>query len=167
MQVWLDSVPLFPLIGLAGVLITAVFARRIAALTGLGVPLVLGLGFSLSLIAAATLSPAPLGLSGACLRDVDSPLGRGLLVRSDRMLNTWLFVPLGLFAGAAAVRRAWVLLAAFAVPFVVEGLQRLLPVLGRRCQFQDLVDNMWGLILGALVGFGIAVLGSRAERTRR
>ena len=69
----------------------------------------------------------------------------------DRVLNTWLFVPLGFFAGFA-VRRVWVLVLAFCVPLFVEGIQRYAQVLGRRCQFQDLVDNTWGLILGALVG---------------
>ncbi|MCU0298696.1 MAG: VanZ family protein [Candidatus Nanopelagicales bacterium] len=167
MRAWLDSVPLFPLILFAGVLFTAVFAARVNRITGLPVAVVVGLGCSLSLIAAATLSPAPSGLSGACLTAMDSPMGRGLLVRSDRMLNTWLFVPLGFFAGLAAVRRAWVLVAAFAVTFAVEGLQRLLPELGRRCQFQDLVDNTWGLILGAILGFAVGVLLDRVPRAEQ
>lgn len=167
MRGWLDSVPLFPLILFAGVLFTAVFAGRLSRITGMPTVVVVGLGCSLSLIAAATLSPAPTGLSGSCLTAIDSPMGRGLLVRSDRMLNTWLFVPLGFFAGLAAVRRPWVLVAAFAVALVVEGLQRVIPELGRRCQFQDLVDNTWGLILGAMLGFVVALLVDRIPKAEQ
>jgi hypothetical protein len=154
---WLQAVPLFPLLLCAGSLFSVVFAARVARRLALPVWVVLGLGLSLSLIVAATLSPASAGQSGACLRSMVAPLGRGLLIVSERSLNTWLFVPLGFFAGYAALRRVWILVLAFMVTFAVEGLQRVLPILDRRCQFQDLVDNTWGLILGAAVGLAAAL----------
>jgi hypothetical protein len=164
-RTWLTAVPLFPVVLGAGILLSAVFARSIAARVRLPDGVVLGLLASLCLIGAATLSPGVDGVWGSCLREVVHPLGpRGLLTGGDRSLNTWLFVPLGLFAGLAARSRPGVLVAALAVPFVVEGLQRLLPWLGRRCQFQDLVDNTWGLVLGAAGGLLIGLLSSRPDR---
>ncbi len=156
---WLNSVPLFPIVLGAGALFSVLLSGRVARVVGLPTWVVLGLGLSLSLVAAATLSPAVSGIPGPCLRSMSPPFDpRDLVSRSDRALNTWLFVPLGFFAGYAAVRRVWVLLLAFTVPFVVEAVQRLAPVLNRRCQFQDLIDNTWGLILGSMVGVAAALL---------
>lgn len=163
---WIQSVPLFPIILGAGALFSVLLGPRIAKLVGLPVWVVLGLGLSLTLIAAATLSPAAAGMSGPCLRSMLPPLGRGLLSDSDRALNTWLFVPLGFFAGYAALRRVWILALAFGVAFVVEGLQRVVTLLDRRCQFQDLVDNTWGLILGALVGVALALATQKSTAKR-
>lgn len=164
----MQAVPLFPILLGAGVLFSVLLAPRIARHVGLPVWVVLGLGLSLTLIVAATLSPAAAGASGSCLRSMVPPLGRGLLSSSDRALNTWLFVPLGFFAGYAAPRRIWILAMAFGVTFLVEGLQRFVVILDRRCQFQDLVDNTWGLILGATVGLALALAmrTSTAQRHR-
>ncbi|MCB0897762.1 MAG: VanZ family protein [Actinobacteria bacterium] len=163
-RTWMTAVPLFPVVLGAGLVLSAVFARSLA--TRLRMPdwVVLGILASLSLIAAATLSPGADGVWGSCLRDVAHPLGRGLLAGGDRSLNTWLFVPLGFFSALGARARPWVLPAAFAVPFVVEGTQRVLPWLGRRCQFQDLVDNTWGVVLGAAAGLLIGFLTTPTER---
>ncbi|TXH30803.1 MAG: VanZ family protein [Actinobacteria bacterium] len=162
---WVTAVPLFPVVFGAGLVLAAVFARPIAQRLRLADGVVFGLLASLCLIVAATLSPGVDGVWGGCLREVVHPLGpRGLLTGGDRSLNTWLFVPLGLFAALASRTRRWILPAAFAVPFVVEGVQRLVPWLGRRCQFQDLVDNVWGVVLGAVAGLLIGVLISRPQR---
>lgn len=163
MRGWVLAVPLFPVVFGAGAVLAAVYARPLAQRLALPHGVVFGLLVSLSLIVAATLSPGAGGIWGPCLHEVAHPLGpRGVLTGSDRALNTWLFVPLGVFAALAARRRPWVLALAFTVPFVVEATQRLTPFLGRRCQFQDLVDNTWGLILGALLGLLLGALaGSR------
>ena len=161
MRGWVLAVPLFPVVFGAGAVLAAVYARPLARRTALPEGVVFGLLVSLSLIVAATLSPGVGGVWGSCLHEVAHPLGpRGLLTGSDRSLNTWLFVPLGLFAALAARRRPWLLAVAFLVPFAVELTQRLTPFLGRRCQFQDLVDNTWGLILGALLGLLLGILTS-------
>ncbi len=162
-RTWLTAVPLFPLVLGAGLVMAAVVARPLAARMRIPDGMMFGVLASLSLVAAATLSPGVDGVWGGCLRDVAHPLGRGLLAGGDRSLNTWLFVPLGLFAALGARFRPWLLPAAFAVPFVVEGLQRTVPWLGRRCQFQDLVDNTWGVILGAAAGLLIGMLTSRPQ----
>ena len=164
----MGAVPLLPIVLGAGVLFTVLLASRVAARLDLPVWVVVGLGLSLSLIAAATLSPAANRIAGSCLRSMVAPVDpRDLIGRSDRVLNTWLFVPLGFFAGFLAVRRVWVLVLAFCVPLFVEGIQRYAQVLGRRCQFQDLVDNTWGLILGALVGVVVGLVAQRTGSVRR
>ncbi len=164
-RTWVTAVPLFPVVFGAGMVLSAVFARSLARRLGVTDGVMFGLLAALSLIIAATLSPGVDGVWGSCLRDVAHPLGpRGLLTGGDRSLNTWLFVPLGVFAALAARTRPWVLPAAFAVPFVVEGVQRVVPWLGRRCQFQDLVDNAWGIVLGAAAGLLIGLLLGRTER---
>jgi len=40
----------------------------------------------------------------------------------------------------------------------VEAVQRVVPLLNRRCQFQDLVDNTWGLVLGFMLGVAAALV---------
>jgi hypothetical protein len=162
---WLVSVPLFPVVLGAGAVLSAVLATPLSRRLREPWWVLFGLGVGLALVLAATVTPAPDGITGACLRQIDRPLGpRGLLVVGDRMLNTWLTVPLGLCAGFLAVRRWWVLVVAFAVPFLVEGLQRTVPELARRCQFQDIVDNTWGLVLGAALGIVLGHLAGRRSR---
>lgn len=165
---WLNSVPLFPILLGAGVVFSAVLARSVGRILDLPWWIALGLGVSVSLVVAATLSPAPSGVWGPCMRSMVLPIDpRDLVSRSDRALNTWLFVPLGFFAGFAAVKKVWVLVLAFGLPFVVEGLQRFVTVLDRRCQFQDLVDNTWGLILGAMVGIVVGFAAEASQSTPR
>ncbi|MFN8183084.1 MAG: VanZ family protein [Candidatus Nanopelagicales bacterium] len=164
-RAWITAVPLFPVVFGAGMVFSAVFARSLARRLGLTPGIVFGLLASLSLVVAATLAPGSGGVWGTCLREVVHPLGpRGLLAGGDRALNTWLFVPLGVFAALAARRRPWLLPLAFTVPFLVEAVQRVTPWLGRRCQFQDLVDNTWGLVLGAAVGLLIGLVAARPQR---
>lgn len=162
------NLPLFMVILGAGCLISVVVASPLSRRWQEPWIVVCGLGMSVSLVLAATLTPAPNSVTGSCLHTIVRPLGRGLLMDiNDRVLNTWMLVPLGFFAGYLAVRRWWVLMLAFAVPFTVEAIQRFVPQLDRRCQFQDLVDNTWGLILGAVLGvlLGALVLaGSRLNR---
>jgi VanZ like family len=163
---WLNSVPLFPVVFGAGLVVTAVYVRRLSERSGLPDWIVFGLSASLWLVVAATLSPGFGSIWGSCLHDIVRPLGpSGLLAGGDRSLNTWLFVPLGFFAALSARRFPWLMVAVFATPFLVEGTQRFLPLLGRRCQFQDLVDNTWGLILGACAG--LLLTGFTSLRSRR
>jgi VanZ family protein len=163
------QLPLFAVILGAGCLFSVVLAGPVSRRWHEPWIVVCGLGVSLSLVLAATLTPAPGGASGPCIRPIVRPLGRGLLeFTDDRALNTWMLVPLGFFAGYLAVRRWWLLLLAFGVPFLVEGMQRFLPQLDRRCQFQDLIDNTWGLILGAVAGVLLgAATALFVERERR
>ncbi|MGI8575708.1 MAG: VanZ family protein [Egibacteraceae bacterium] len=88
------------------------------------------------------------------------PTMESLTSVSDSSLNVVLLLPLGFLA--TRTRHPWLLLAAAAcLPFVVEGLQWLLPALGRACQGEDLVTNLAGLALGALLSLGVRRGGER------
>lgn len=164
------SLPLFPVLFGAGALLSAVIAGPIARRLQEPWLVVFGLGVSLSIVLAATVSPALGSVTGPCLREIARPYGpRGLWVQfsTDRALNTWMLVPLGFFAGYLAIRRWWVLVMALAVPFFVEGTQRVVSSLGRRCQFQDVIDNVWGVILGASLGIALGWFLPWAAKTVR
>lgn len=159
--------PLFLVILGVGTLLSGLLCKPVARQAGEPWVVIFGLGVSLSLVFAATLSPAPGAISGPCLTEVTEPVTRwGLLhnLDSGRVLNTWMLIPMGVFVGYLAVRRWWLLLIAFAVPFLVEGVQRFLPVLARRCQFQDIVDNTWGLVIGAAIGVVLGYVMPRLWR---
>jgi glycopeptide antibiotics resistance protein len=76
---------------------------------------------------------------------------------NEASLNVLLFVPLGLAVAMLPRTRgaALVALGAVALPFVVEGLQLVVTVLGRGCQTADVFDNL----LGLAVGFALGTLG--------
>jgi VanZ family protein len=84
----------------------------------------------------------------------------------DTSLNVILFVPLGLAIGllSRSPARTWLLIAAVASPVVIEATQSLMPMLGRGCQSQDVVDNLLGLGIG--LGLGVLPSGVRAVRRR-
>ncbi|MFC6286367.1 hypothetical protein ACFP3Q_18060 [Nocardioides sp. GCM10027113] len=71
--------------------------------------------------------------------------------------------PLGLVAWMT--RSAWPILAAVAVPFLAEGVQWLLPPLGRAAfLFADIVANWIGVVLGALLAAAVALAGQTSDR---
>ncbi|MFE2109086.1 hypothetical protein ACFXAF_24920 [Kitasatospora sp. NPDC059463] len=69
-------------------------------------------------------------------------------------LAVLVFAPIGLAAALTGSRRraAAVLVAAAALPFVLEAAQYAVPALGRACDAQDALDSLLGLALGALLG---------------
>lgn len=125
-------------------------SRLVAAL------LLFGFGF----VAAATLVPdaaAMTGVSSDGVCDLSrvgfAPIDE-LLRINFTSLNVLLFVPLGVAVAllprtqAAAI----VTIAAIATPFVVEGIQLVVTVLGRGCQTADVFDNLLGLAIGLVIG---------------
>lgn len=119
--------------------------------------LLLGFGLVLS----ATLVPTAQALQGEASDGGTcdfSRLGLAPMIELTRVnytsLNVLLFVPLGIAVGLLPRNRpaAVVAIAALSLTFVVEGLQLLLPVLGRGCQSADMVDNLLGLAIGVLCG---------------
>lgn len=124
------------------------------------------LTFTFGLVIAATVTPSreaiDLGISGAGTCDLSrttflplADLGRV----TDSALNVWLFIPLGGAIGLLprSRRTAGVAALAFALPFGIELLQLLAPILDRACQSADVVDNLSGLVVGATAG---SVLGA-------
>ena len=72
----------------------------------------------------------------------------------DTSLNVILFIPLGLAIGllGRSPAAARMLVAALVFPLAIEAIQSLLPMLGRGCQSQDVVDNLLGLGIGLVLG---------------
>jgi hypothetical protein len=112
-------------------------------------------------ILAATLTPLRDALesgaigTGICdFSRVGPPPLEYLGYRNDVSLNIALFIPLGLGIGLVGNRRLTgiLLLAAIALPFVIETIQLLAPVLARGCQSSDVIDNLIGLSIGLALG---------------
>ena len=114
----------------------------------------------------------------ACSWDYGGPAPEGFWIfgGGQRLLNTLLFVPAGIFLAVATLRRGtWWLavpglaaLAAYSV--VIERVQLELTRLDRACDVTDIVDN----VTGALIGFGLGIfvaaalgLGRRRTPTAR
>lgn len=117
-------------------------------------------------ILAATLTPLRDALefgavgTGVCdFSRVGPPPLEYLGYRNDISLNIVLFIPLGLGIGLLGKRRLTgvLLLAAIALPFVIETIQLLVPVIARGCQSSDVIDNLIGLSIGLAIG-GVARL---------
>lgn len=144
-------------------------ARRLRTESWIAFLLVMSVGAVL----AATIPPVAGGFSerppapGRCDfgRIGLAPLSQYLHV-GDTSLNVILFVPLGLAIGllGRSPATARVLVAALALPLAIEAIQLLVPMLGRGCQSQDVVDNLLGLGIGLALGVLLSVV--RAGRTR-
>ena len=106
--------------------------------------------------------PAPVALASTAAAGVVP----GALVDvtvAERVLNVLLFVPLGVgvgLVGRPAARR-WLIGAALLLPFAVEGLQAVVTVLSRGPQWQDVLDNLIGVLVGLALAWAIRV---RAQR---
>nr|WP_279589925.1 VanZ family protein [Frigoribacterium faeni] len=81
----------------------------------------------------------------------------------DTLANVAMLLPLVLFLGTATSRPLAVLTGAVALSAVIEVVQALAPVLGRRCDTNDWFMNTVGAVLGAVIALVICAL----ERRRR
>jgi glycopeptide antibiotics resistance protein len=130
-------------------------------LPGLAAALILSTGIILS----ATLTPLrwaiDVGATGSGICDFSrvelAPLTQ-LLRADEASLNVLLFMPLGVVTGMLPRSRwkAAILGVAIALPFVIETIQLLLPVLDRACESADVFDNLTGLVVG-LAGGAVAL----------
>ncbi len=130
---------------------------------------------SFGIILAATLTPQwealAYGARGPSSCDLSrvglAPL-RELLRFNDTSLNVLMFIPLGAMIGLVPLsrRKALVVIAAIALPFAIETIQRLLPVLDRGCESADVIDNLTGLVLGLGGGVVAGWLGRSMARRR-
>jgi glycopeptide antibiotics resistance protein len=112
---------------------------------------------SLGVILAATMTPQwealAFGARGSSSCDF-SRIGLASLTEylrfNDTSLNVLMFIPLGVAFGMipGSRRTAAVVIAAIALPFAIETIQLLLPVLDRACESADVADNLTGLVLG-------------------
>jgi glycopeptide antibiotics resistance protein len=149
------------------VLVAFLARRRLAHWLGTSEVIGWSLIVSLGIIVAATLTPLREGAGstvwtgpGCDLSRIGFPPWRELRSLNDTSLNILLFVPLGVALGFVprSRRKAGMLLAASALPVVVEALQLLLTPLDRACQSADVVDNLTGLVIGLVAGSLLAAL---------
>lgn len=158
-----------------GLLVTAVVALAVArplgrrlGLPGVGVAAWIG---ALGLVVSLTLTPRSTWAAvteRVCTLDTWTPLGlHSVLALDQRAANAAMLVPLALLSALPRERRRLVatLTVAAALPLVVEVVQYVLPGLGRICHSEDLVDNLAGVAVAAVVGLAVRwVLGRRAAR---
>ena len=159
---FLNSTPwMWPALALATAASLATF-RPVARVLGAPRPVVFLLLFSLGGIVGLTLTPgedafAPY-LFADCVARIVRPIGfERVLNLGERGLNVLLFIPLGMSLGALPRSRTKVglIIAAMALPFAIEGIQYIAPVLDRSCNTVDIIDNLTGLGLGLVAGFVI------------
>lgn len=160
MRTFVGQVPLSALAAVVAVIVAAALGPAVARRLGVARPVGMLLLFGFGLVMAATLVPTGAAMDGATSDGVCdfSRLGpasiRELTSVTFASLNVLLFVPLGVAVGLLPLSRPAVAagLAAFSLTFVVEGIQLLVPALGRGCQTADMVDNLMGLVLGIAIG---------------
>ena len=131
---------------------------------------------SLGIITAATLTPQwealAFGARGSSSCDLSrlglAPL-RELLRLSDSGGNILMFIPLGATIGLVprSRRKAAIVIAAIALPFGIETIQLLLPVLDRACESADVIDNLTGLAVGLAGGVAAGRLTVAVDRQLR
>jgi len=102
-----------------------------------------------------------------CSRDIGGPAPEGFWIfdGGQRMLNTALFVPAGTL-WVLAVARSWrgALLAPLGLAglalysAVIEKTQLEVARIDRACDYTDVIDNVTGAAIGALVGVGLALV---------
>jgi glycopeptide antibiotics resistance protein len=83
----------------------------------------------------------------------------------DTLANVAMLLPLVLFLGTATNRPLTVLTGAVALSAVVEVVQALAPVLGRRCDTNDWFMNTVGAVLGAIIALVVCALERRHRTT--
>lgn len=158
----MTTLPLMAPTFIVGLLLGLLFARRLGAVLRSSPLVAFLLVASVALVVAVTLTPlreVPGAVDPmAAVPDVGGPLWRWpwqWWPVDDRTLNVVLFVPLGLAVGLVGrtVVRRWLTVAALVSPLVVEGTQWAVDWLARDSQWQDVADNLVGVVLGLLLGW--------------
>ena len=107
------------------------------------------------LVLALTLSPDPTGRQDAAVCNLEPH------AFPYDVLNVALFLFPAMFAVVATRRAALVAVAVPVTSAVIEVLQYLSPMLGRRCDIDDWLANIIGGLIGVLLGLAALWLGRR------
>ena len=83
----------------------------------------------------------------------------------ETLANVAMLLPLVLFLGTATNRPLTILTGAVALSAVIEVVQALTPVLGRRCDTNDWAMNTVGAVLGAVIALVICAIDRRRRAT--
>jgi len=79
----------------------------------------------------------------------------------ELLANVALFVPPVFFAVLVTRRPVWMLLAGSGLSAVIEGVQALVPAIGRACDTNDWMMNTIGAVIGVLLALGTMWIWSR------
>jgi glycopeptide antibiotics resistance protein len=139
--------------------IAVLAARTVSRRLGVSAWLAFFLMLTLGGILAVTV--APQHLTGVVASPATSPASDVWAIPSAwfadeaRRLNVALFVPFGFCVALAMHGRngRGLLAGALALPFLVEGLQFAVGALHRDPQWQDVIDNLSGLLIGLAFGY--------------
>jgi hypothetical protein len=164
----MDDLPWFvPGVGVS-MAIAVLACGPLGKLLGVPRPVSWAILVGFGMIVSATLTPLhgaldfdAVGIGTCDLSRVGPAPIADLLQVDDASLNVALFIPLGLAIGwvRASRPRAALILASIALPFGIETIQALAPILDRGCQSADIVDNLTGLVIGLGIGTGLRFLG--------
>jgi VanZ family protein len=141
------------IVSVMGAVVGAAVAIRRRARSGPLVAVAWGmLVWTVLIVGAVTLAPSDSEGRAAGCGLLWSRLLVGWLSDDARLLNSLMYVPIGLLV-AILVRsgKAVLVFGALVTPVLIEGLQSL-EVVGRSCDAADVVDNWTGLAIGALLG---------------
>ncbi len=159
----------------ATLVVSWLIRRRVADLLRISPGLAVVLLVSFGGIVSATLTPLNGTLDGAArihgcdFSRVGLPSLDALRHVNGTSLNVLLFIPLGIGLGLfpRSTRKAWLIGAACAFPFVIETVQLLVAPLDRACESGDVVDNVLGLVIGLGLGTVAGWMGSRRATAPR
>jgi hypothetical protein len=157
---FVNAVPLFPLVLGLFLVACALAAPAVGRWLGARGAVAFVLLASLALVITATLLPTADAMTGVAsdgtcdLTRLGFPTVSEVRGDSQTRLNLLLFLPLGVSISLLPLGFRSVMIAAGAValPFVIEGLQLTVHVLGRGCQSADVIDNLTGLAIGSAAG---------------
>ena len=79
----------------------------------------------------------------------------------ELLANVALLLPLTFFATLATGRPGLMMVAGIALSAVIEGVQALVPAIGRSCDTNDWAMNTLGVLVAALLGWALLALHQR------
>jgi VanZ family protein len=153
----------------ATLVISLLLHRRLAKSFHTSPWFVLAFMLCLGSILSITLTPGDWHPAPYCSLRVVFPRPADLFSMTERSLNIWLFAPLGLLLAFTPRPRLGALFfaAAMLLPFMIEGLQLVVPGIGRSCQVTDIINNLIGLFLGGTIGLSARIFWLGMTRSAR
>jgi hypothetical protein len=102
-------------------------------------------------VVALTLTPTGTDTLQRCAVQFSLPT----LGSVELLANVALLLPVVFFATLASGRAGWMLVAGSALSAVIEGLQALVPAIGRSCDTNDWAMNTVGVLTAAALGWAL------------
>ena len=156
----MPNLPLLLPVVLVGLFIAVACGRLLARRLRCPWWVAVALVASLTLVIAVTLTPQSISEDVIDAGEISWPFTWILALLDERTLNVLLFVPLGFTTALIGSRVLWfAVVGVLALPWAVEGIQYLVTWLSRDAQWQDVVDNTVGAVIG--LGIGLVVRASK------